>query len=464
MKFILSYPRSGNHLVRFLSEYITGGFTQGCLGNVKDLGIYLNDFTPKDILEHVSDSNQIALKAHSVKEIKQSIDNTLMSNNGVLSIHRSPLTALASHSGAALKLPDEEFEVYVNNQFNIWTNILVTSFKSYTHNIIWYEKLTSDDIDTRVTEIAKIATFFKGEVLFDKLALLCSSTARLYSISSGGKGRAWGGSKSLTEKYHHLYKMPEDKLLIFMNVIQTRLSKLKSELHSLMQKHPKIKNDDFYVSISNYLAETEDFRDSLNTEVLLKDTLSKVTYVPIGFSCSVAHFLRKTELRKDAYPFDWCCVPFSSASKLIENDFTDFLLEENIKFFNKEKRMLFEDDGVTLTQLNSEVTPVICMKYNILYPHDVAEASGLELVKEKYKARIVRLLELCNSDERVVFVYNEGELNQWQSSKYQEVSSPFENTVNDSDILRFLEMFKSKFKKEVGIISLAELELKLGES
>ena len=30
---ILSYPRSGNHLVRYLVEYLSGRATCGCVGN-----------------------------------------------------------------------------------------------------------------------------------------------------------------------------------------------------------------------------------------------------------------------------------------------------------------------------------------------------------------------------------------------------------------------------------------------
>ena len=47
MKVLLSYPRSGNHLVRFLIEILTEKPTLGCIENIYDKPIFENTFPEK---------------------------------------------------------------------------------------------------------------------------------------------------------------------------------------------------------------------------------------------------------------------------------------------------------------------------------------------------------------------------------------------------------------------------------
>jgi len=69
----------------------------------------------------------------------------------------------------------------------------------------------------------------------------------------------------------------------------------------------------------------------------------KKVYIPLGNDCSVSHFLRKSNLREKAYPFDWNITPLKSAIKLIENNFEDFLSLENLEFGEPCQRILFEE-------------------------------------------------------------------------------------------------------------------------
>ena len=46
-KILLSYPRSGNHLVRFFIELLSEIPTYGCKGNKQDIEIYKNVFSEK---------------------------------------------------------------------------------------------------------------------------------------------------------------------------------------------------------------------------------------------------------------------------------------------------------------------------------------------------------------------------------------------------------------------------------
>lgn len=51
---ILSYPRSGNHLIRFLVEFLTSKPTKGSQNSPKDVPICFNTFPDPSVLEHVN--------------------------------------------------------------------------------------------------------------------------------------------------------------------------------------------------------------------------------------------------------------------------------------------------------------------------------------------------------------------------------------------------------------------------
>ena len=61
-----SFPRSGNHWVRFISEYLSGCPTHGCISNLRDVPIYLNTFPSKEHpLAHVNPEDPFVLyKSH----------------------------------------------------------------------------------------------------------------------------------------------------------------------------------------------------------------------------------------------------------------------------------------------------------------------------------------------------------------------------------------------------------------
>ncbi len=63
-----SFPRSGNHWVRFISEYLSGCPTHGCKDNPRDVPIYLNTFPSEEHpLAHVNPENPFILyKSHDV--------------------------------------------------------------------------------------------------------------------------------------------------------------------------------------------------------------------------------------------------------------------------------------------------------------------------------------------------------------------------------------------------------------
>ncbi len=139
--------------------------------------------------------------------------------------------------------------------------------------------------------------------------------------------------------------------------------------------------------------------------------------IPIGRQCVIANTLRIYHLRKKAYPFDWNIVPISTALKLIENRFKDFLSEENLVFLppvkdrplNKKDELVENIDGSIFWDLR---TPVICKKYKMLFLHDFSEKGidDLPIVKEKYRRRIFQMLEIIDKGKDILFLYDNSEI------------------------------------------------------
>ena len=183
-----------------------------------------------------------------------------------------------------------------------------------------------------------------------------------------------------------------------------------------------------------------------------------MTFVPIGTDCTAAHYLRRKGIRSMAFPFDWTVTPLLSALDLLENRFTDYLSQENLTFLPADNRLLFAENGTDIKISNDIITPVVCQKYGILYPHDFTEAGSADLpdVKEKYDRRIAKLLKLLDRGERLTFVYHIGELNEWQIRQLTAAGQPFIQTTKAEAIARF----KSLGLKNADIISLEELKWK----
>ncbi|MDH5527097.1 MAG: papain-like cysteine peptidase [Nitrospirota bacterium] len=153
---------------------------------------------------------------------------------------------------------------------------------------------------------------------------------------------------------------------------------------------------------------------------LLMGDRSRYEIIPLGTNCAPSHFLRAIGLRTTALPFDWNVTPVRTSIELIKNGFSDFFDIGNLIFLPPVFRLLFDEKGVELEMKNDIITPVVCRKYNMLFPHDLPEdyRKSIDDVKEKYSRRIARLTELLHSDRHLIFVHHDERLNDWQESQY----------------------------------------------
>lgn len=184
-------------------------------------------------------------------------------------------------------------------------------------------------------------------------------------------------------------------------------------------------------------------------------------YIPIGSNCATSHYLRKHNMRNIAYPFDWNCASLEMIYDVLSNDFENFL--NDIFIGTKIDRLYFgEDDNIIIT--NEKIFPIICKKYNILFPHDFnkIDANYINKVKNKYKRRIERFKNIINSDKIIYLVYcnKKFNLNPWQKSVYNEYNKKILEHYNGNNTY-FLNKIKELFKdkKNINIISLNELKV-----
>ena len=117
--------------------------------------------------------------------------------------------------------------------------------------------------------------------------------------------------------------------------------------------------------------------------MLRKKKSISYNFISLGYFCNIASDLGKMGLRKYSLPFDWLLTPrFSSVISLIENNFHDFLLIQNLIKDDKEKNHFFDKN------------------YNIGFFHDFDE-DQFELTfnqtQKKYMRRIERFYNVAKT-------------------------------------------------------------------
>lgn len=204
---LLSYPRSGNHLVRFFIELLSETPTFGCKGNKRDREIYKNVF-PEEVPFNISDFDKkdCYIKYHGPpKNIRQ---------NKLILIIRNPKEVLLGHNYYKLNIKGH------------WA-----SYETYFKNIDYYnnhkgEKLLlyyEDIITNRQNFINSLYDFLEVNNI-EKKKYVLSNIDKLYDLSSKGKNRVWGGIRSKT-KDHYYKQIPKSIKEQFDNYINDQFKK-----------------------------------------------------------------------------------------------------------------------------------------------------------------------------------------------------------------------------------------------
>lgn len=207
---ILSYPRSGNHLVRFFIELITETQTNGCKYNSKDVPIYKNIFDMEVPFNINNESKLIQYyKYHNSNKICDSINQLIL-------IVRNPLEVLLRQHNNKMEYSGkcDSFDVY-------FKGIDFYNESTCSKKLFYYE----DIIKNKKEFIIELYDFL-GHNNPEKLQYILDNIDSLYSISANGKNRDWGGINSNSLNYYYP-KLDPDTKIVFDKYIVEKLSDKK---------------------------------------------------------------------------------------------------------------------------------------------------------------------------------------------------------------------------------------------
>jgi len=222
---LLSYPRSGNHLVRFFIELLSEIPTYGCKLNKQDIEIYKNVF-PEKVPFNISDFDK---KDCYIKYHDPPSQNICL--NKLILIIRNPNEVLLRHNN---------YKLNIKARWN--------SYETYFKNIDYYNNhkgkkllLYYEDIITNKTNFINTLYEFLDINKLEKKNYVLSNIDKLYELSSKGKNRAWGGINSNTTD-HYYKKIPESIKEQFDNYINDKLKKYpflneKYNINSILYIH-----------------------------------------------------------------------------------------------------------------------------------------------------------------------------------------------------------------------------------
>jgi hypothetical protein len=213
MKALLSYPRSGNHLVRFLIELLTEKPTLGCSENPIDVPMYLNKYK-EEIPFNIDKTNkynedELYLKYHDPP--KQVPDALIL-------IVRNPNEVLLRHlEYSFIERGWHDYDTYFDN---------IEFFNSYNGNktCFYYEDIITD----KIKFIEELCNFLEEKNEYKKNYVI-ENVDKLYKLSAGGEGRDWGGIISVGKEWYYKDIKQEYKST-FDNYINDQMKTGKYEL------------------------------------------------------------------------------------------------------------------------------------------------------------------------------------------------------------------------------------------
>lgn len=207
MKVILSYPRSGNHLVRFFIELLSEKPTFGCKNNNEDIEIYRNEFDKKipfNITEYKEDEC-----FHKFHETSQLNKHTHISE--MIFIIRNPKEVLLRHNN---------FKINNKSYNNYWNCIDYYANYNGKKIMFFYEEI----ITKKEKFINKLYNFLEV-VNEEKKKYVLDNLQELYDISLNGKNRSWGGNRSNYSLNHYYPQIPHEIKDEFDNYLAEKIQK-----------------------------------------------------------------------------------------------------------------------------------------------------------------------------------------------------------------------------------------------
>lgn len=209
MNILLSYPRSGNHLVRFFIELLSEKPTFGCIDNPKDIEIYknkFNEYIPFNIKEN--DISGCYYKFHYFRQIikvNKKFDKLIF-------LLRNPREVLLRHN----MTNDGNFQIK-NTEFDKYFQIIDFYLNFKGPKILFFYE---DILLNREKFIKDLYNFLEVD-LTHKLKYCLENFDKLYKLSANGEGRSWGGVRSNSLNFYY-YKLKDPQKKEFDNLLNEK--------------------------------------------------------------------------------------------------------------------------------------------------------------------------------------------------------------------------------------------------
>ena len=184
MKYLMSYPRSGNHLVRFFIELLSEMPTLGVDGSEKDISLFQNKYAEPIPFHIVDPAPANSFECYRKTHVPPGDITTVSS---LIFIVRNPRECLIRQNG---------YQTW--NQNRNWY-----SYDSYFQLLEYYaayqgEKILfyyEDILEHKYDFVCRLYKFLKLHNA-GKLDYVIRNIDKLYGLCLGGEGRFWGGSQS----------------------------------------------------------------------------------------------------------------------------------------------------------------------------------------------------------------------------------------------------------------------------
>ena len=206
-RFLMSYPRSGNHLVRFLIEYLTGLPTHGCIGNRYNEK-FLCDWDYKDNinpLEHVNNNKEpIYYKSHGMFDF--------FSNEPyhMIFILRDPRECILRNCMNDDKIDMENIEKEIIHYLNL---IEIYDTLDCEKLLIYYEDLLTKPLDI-LKEINDFVQDVSDDVMYKKLYENYKECTEIFAAQNN---KTFGGVTSNFRTKYYFSQLSIKNQKVFMD-------------------------------------------------------------------------------------------------------------------------------------------------------------------------------------------------------------------------------------------------------
>ena len=148
----------------------------------------------------------------------------------------------------------------------------------------------------------------------------------------------------------------------------------------------------------------------LMTFLLCDPIHSAYECIGLGEVCTVAAALEAFNLRNAAYPFDWTISEFQSICTVLEEDFQDFL-DPHYLSIRPDSHGVINKYGIVFVHDFPTVEYTGSLDIDAPLNEDILQSDWMNVLPEiekKYRRRIDRFRDVCQSSKKVYFIRHQG--------------------------------------------------------